>query len=1138
MKRLILTLALLVVFAVPVTAQVHSLMPVVVEADRIRIGAEFVPRYLDAPRVLKVAPSDMPQTLPANSSWDYIEVAKGGTLRCDPTRNTLVVFTLLTNLGTVECGTDAAPIAANVKVDFAVHDVVIDTARDPFRWGNGFLNFGKRSMVGAAKLPWTQLTVEPATGVNTITLAEDPAGWAVGDELLVPDTAYHPFPQYPRREARVTVVSLSGRVVTLSKPLDFAHLAQREPGPDGLPTGPIATMPRVANLTRNIVVRSENPSGVRGHTADIGHDATWTARYVEFSDLGRTTIATLSSTPADVSHLGTNQVGRYAIHHHHAIGFGSTDYGLVLRGSGLIPSSGKWGLVVHGTHDARIEFTIVIDFPGSGFVTEDGYEVRNVFKKNFAAYNIGAVPDALSNQATLNASSPLTVPGGQNAPGVEGAGFWVRGVRNTFEANEAWNNTVGFDFFSTVHLVLDVKYPSVPGGELDTVFDQVSAFEMQPISFDKNVTNANMAQGLELWGNKSVPIKNHVSVYNGSAAAFQGTAHFAMGVYINPLFVGSGGQGIGIMQGLAYTQSLDVTGGRILGFDYGLKGAGGGFSTNFTDTVLSNKTDLDYSIFGSPQSTSHTNVVHLPFGSYPPRYIDFSQGRVWDGIAALPSAAQQVFVEQRGSRHFITNYQGTNKNYQIMHRQQLSTTPAWPSDEWYTYLCPEAGITMGTCWDRYGIGYAGDMLQQADAKTLPGLVFTNADTGETGPGVVREGLVTAFGPPRAVMTFPSARRPADIQISDTGPRIPLYILRTGDPAASRRAEFSVDGGPPEEVAEGGVGPDATVVFTRAVSEGLHEVKTWRLTANGARIPGAESVGTYVVGAQADLCPNLAGVQLTIPAGLTLQNGACLPPPPPPVDMCPNIDGPQTTLPAGFELVNGACVAVLPDVCPNIAGTQTSVPTGMVLVNGACVVPPPPPVDLCPNIAGGQTTIPAGMTLVNGQCVATPPPPSAGTSPDPTRGPRIVDTQGRVWTFDTPNGGLTLRDGIHVGGGQGSTYAWCGGSLFVFGQDFKWYAWINEAWALRGTDDPCGAPPPPSVDVCPNLTGVQTSVPTGMVLVNGQCIATPPPPPVGELHPLPGFVHQLLINGVLQERFFFCPTTTATLAACKEFVFKP
>ncbi len=54
----------------------------------------------------------------------------------------------------------------------------------------------------------------------------------------------------------------------------------------------------------------------------------------------------------------------------------------------------------------------------------------------------------------------------------------------------------------------------------------------------------------------------------------------------------------------------------------------------------------------------------------------------------------------------------------------------------------------------------------------------------------------------------------------------------------------------------------------------------------------------------DVCPNIPGLQTTVPAGYSLQNGQCIQDP---VDVCPNIDGLQTTVPSGYILQNGLCV---------------------------------------------------------------------------------------------------------------------------------------------------------------------------------------------------------------------------------------
>jgi hypothetical protein len=118
----------------------------------------------------------------------------------------------------------------------------------------------------------------------------------------------------------------------------------------------------------------------------------------------------------------------------------------------------------------------------------------------------------------------------------------------------------------------------------------------------------------------------------------------------------------------------------------------------------------------------------------------------------------------------------------------------------------------------------------------------------------------------------------------------------------------------------------------------------------------------------DVCPNIDGIQATVPAGLVKDaSGKCVP-----VDVCPNLDGIQATIPSGLvKDAAGNCVPV--DVCPNIEGIQTTVPSGLIKDAAGNCTPPPPPTDVCPNIEGIQTSVPSGLIKdVAGNC--TPPPP--------------------------------------------------------------------------------------------------------------------------------------------------------------------
>lgn len=128
-------------------------------------------------------------------------------------------------------------------------------------------------------------------------------------------------------------------------------------------------------------------------------------------------------------------------------------------------------------------------------------------------------------------------------------------------------------------------------------------------------------------------------------------------------------------------------------------------------------------------------------------------------------------------------------------------------------------------------------------------------------------------------------------------------------------------------------------------------------------------------------------------------------PPPPTDVCPNVAGNQATVPAGLVVINGQCVAPPPpptDVCPNLDGNQATIPAGLVLIDGQCLTPPVG-ADICPNIAGDQPTLPAGLVIVGGQCVApiTPATPDAPTPAAPTPDAPTPDATPEAAGGDTP-----------------------------------------------------------------------------------------------------------------------------------------
>jgi hypothetical protein len=772
-----------------------------VAADRIPIGAEYVARRTDLPNALIVAPRQVSE-LPEEATYDYIEVA--GTLKVSRAHDTSLKFTHLVILpgGKLDVGSQADPIPCNRKVTFIVRDVPIDTARDPYQWGNGLVNFGHQTRVGCSKTAWVESAGGIASGSSTLTLASSPSGWQVGDELLIPDTA--PPAPAPRREATVTIAAVDGASITLSKPLDFAHDAISDPN------GVVVLRPRVANLTRNIVIRSENPDGTRGHTADVGNTATWDIRYNQLIGLGRTAPAAFNDTAPP--HIGTNQRGKYSEHHHHAQSVPtSADVGNVYIGRPAI----KWGLVVHGTSDLLVERNIAVGFAGSGFVTEDGYEVRNTFRNNLAAYSKGNDVEAQGN-VTLG------------CPGCEGTGFWFRGVMNTFEGNEAWNNFIGINLVNQQQP--PGQYPSAPGGKPDT---KVNHYVAKPILMARNVVAANIRSGLEMWATPQFPDQELTAVYNRDIQAFGVISEGIQLLFRNPKIICQAGtNAIGIHSGMAYIGSFEIDdGGYIGGCAVGISGGGGASYMRFTGTTLQNAVNIDL----LTQYSTFTNVLHKPLGDLPHRYILFGDGTIWNGTDPLPRIGNSVYIPQRGSTVVVKNWQGTGQDYRLFYKQQLGNNPSWYSaGAQHGYNTPVPGLTMAQSWEQFGLSIHGDVLRESEAVQLDGLVN----------GLARKGLAVAFPPPRAIVTFPTLREPAIVK----GGAIFVSALLTGDPdAASGVMMVSVDGESPFPLEKAGT--DDRSFSTTHVSPGIHEIKVWRTqkAKPSAAIPGSEYVSRYCVG---------------------------------------------------------------------------------------------------------------------------------------------------------------------------------------------------------------------------------------------------------------------------------------------------
>lgn len=919
MKRLLIGLSFLLV-ASSVYAQPHT-MATQVFPDRVIIGAEFTPLRLDLPNVLDIPIGTIFEPT-ADSTFDFIVVR--GTLRVSRTHNTMLRATTIAILpmAKIDLGTKDDPIPANIHSEIIVRDVPIDLTRDPFQWGNGVINFGRADMAGAERTRFLPLTGSIARGSTFVTLSADVVGWQVGDEIEFPDTAQTVFPAVPRQEAKITIASIAGRTVGLSKPLDFDHLSILDPD------GGVVLQPRISNLTSNVVIRSEHaaPDGTPGHTANIGGDATWDIRNVEFDDLGRTKNITLdvttSCTPTlpdpqppgrtwTCTHTGTNQIAKYMMHFHHAVGFGSSFIGNVLHGRGINGVSAKWCLSVHGTHDTLVQDNVCVGSPGSAYVTEDGYEVRNHFTHNFGVFSIGdAVEDRNSEVGDTE----------HNNPGATGQCFWLRGPKNYIDGNECWNSTRGINVFN--QNMLPGSYPSVPGGLKDTpILTSRSDPAMVPLSFTNNIVAGNSMHGLEYWSVAKFPVVNLISANNGILQVFQSQSVLAEPYLVNPTLICTDPSAVAIAAGVPYVAALTIEGGNIAGCLSAV--IGGGQVVTLKNVRLQNVLNLDWGNVPQ-QSSSQENVQHVSLPGRAPQYIRLGDdAAVWNGVLPLPAIGGNSLRDQLGSRHTIKNWQGTGQNFQLFAKVQLGSTPAWPSkDPWpYLFLCPDFPITTAQCYDRYGMAWFGEAVNDADTLPLTGLVS----------GYARPGLTPHFGPPRAVVTFPTMRAPAVTKLDPNNgnlPYIDYYGLITGDPnAATSTVLVSVDGRPTETARN----TDGSTwhYWTYQTLPGTHEIRTWRTDGGGTPI-NPPMVFHYQIGAVTPPTCNAPNV---------IVNGKCVPPPP----TCPTI----TLAPLTFSGQVGSPLAL-----SQLSATGGTAPFTFTILSGAL------PVGTTLGLSGAFTGTPA------------------------------------------------------------------------------------------------------------------------------------------------------------------------------------
>jgi hypothetical protein len=279
-------------------------------------------------------------------------------------------------------------------------------------------------------------------------------GWRVGDRLIVTATGRN------ERHGTFTeerlIRGIDGARITLDEPLKHEHQGTGE------------NRAEVANLSRNVVVESADPEGVRGHTM-YHRDSAGAISYAEFRHLGKPGV-----------------LGRYSLHFHLV---GSSMRGSYVIGASIWDSGNRW-LTIHGTNFLVVRDCVGYRSIGHGFFMEDGTEVYNVLDRNLA---VGALHGKPLPRQVL----PFD--------GNEGAGFWWANSLNSFTRNVACEcGSYGFRFEATAGSSFQVKFPVLqPDGSHKTIDIRTLPF----VRFDDNEVHStvglygvNLGEGVDRVG--------------------------------------------------------------------------------------------------------------------------------------------------------------------------------------------------------------------------------------------------------------------------------------------------------------------------------------------------------------------------------------------------------------------------------------------------------------------------------------------------------------------------------------------------------------------------------------------------------------------------------------------------------------
>lgn len=670
-----------------------------------------------------------------------IAIQGGGTLTFATDRDTsLLVTTILVELnGSLVIGTENDPVRAGANADIAFRNTPIDTSFDPFQYGNGLLVFGRLIVHGDSRSPtYVELAQEAAKNATSLVLERPVPTWKVGDRIVLPRSRQwrRETENEPVEWETNTITAINATTISLATPLAHAHPGARDP------LGNLVVLPHkglllpyVGNLTRNIVFRSENEAGTRGHIW-LTHRAEIDVRYAAFRGLGRTTTDPLDNTRVTngvVDHIGTNQIGRYSFHLHHVMGPASIPANgrqFTVIGN-AIEDGTKWGITIHGSHYGLVRENVIYDVGGAGIMTEDGSESFNVIEYNYVIRVFGTGGER---------------PDRNGDSGYLGDGIWLHGPNNYVRHNVVANAVAyGIDLFmeSTA-----ARYPAFQGADtsVDGQYHVVNTKAEALLEFLDNEIISGL-NGVAIW---DLNAQCCTTVNDGPESRFVDTTLWHMGRYgtygygsnkttfVRWVQINEAGAvsnihefNRGLWFGDYITRNLKVVDSIFWGMRHGIVvpikagDVSDIYGNTYGDTVIEN----------SDFWNVHNITVPMPWGvtgggnALPPRRITVRSSMFRNLPGSVGGDTQHSIVMgystgdtnnniiQKNEVYVVDYNRETGRNYRI-YLSQSHPNFVIPQSNGFVGA-PSAGMTNAQAWSAHGIAIGGALPRCTDNSLAP-----------------------------------------------------------------------------------------------------------------------------------------------------------------------------------------------------------------------------------------------------------------------------------------------------------------------------------------------------------------------------------------------------------------------------------